>query len=63
MTQPDDAEPPRRMRLVNWRPLVQGTLRGFSIVELPIGSRIYDYLSMSLGLVYRAKSRSAGQAT
>lgn len=35
------AERPR-MRLVRWKPLVKGTLRGFANVELPIGLRLID---------------------
>jgi len=35
------AERPR-MRLVGWKPLVKGTLRGFANVELPIGLRLID---------------------
>jgi hypothetical protein len=35
------AERPR-MRLVGWKPLVKGTLRGFANVELPTGLRLID---------------------
>ncbi len=31
-----------RMRLVSFKPLTKGTLRGFATVELPIGLRITD---------------------
>jgi hypothetical protein len=30
------------MHLVGWKPLVKGTLRGFTIVELPIGLEAVD---------------------
>jgi hypothetical protein len=32
----------RKMRLVAWRPLTKGALRGFATVELPIGLTISD---------------------
>ena len=36
-------EKPRpRMKLLNWRPLVKGALRGFATVELPIGLKLID---------------------
>jgi hypothetical protein len=31
-----------RMRLVAWRPVTKGALRGFATVELPIGLKIHD---------------------
>ncbi len=31
-----------RMRLLSWKPMRKGTLRGFATVELPIGLRIFD---------------------
>ena len=31
-----------RMRLISWKPLVRGSLRGFATVELPIGLKIFD---------------------
>jgi len=31
-----------RMRLIKWKPLIKGSLRGFATVELPIGLTIYD---------------------
>ena len=31
-----------RMRLVSWKSLVKGSLRGFATIELPIGLRIID---------------------
>ena len=37
-----EASVPRRMRLVNFRPLVKGALRGFATVQLPIGLTIND---------------------
>jgi hypothetical protein len=30
------------MRLLSWKPLVKGSLRGFATVELPIGLKICD---------------------
>src|SRR5262245_1960083 len=32
----------RRMRLLSFRPLLRGALRGFACVELPIGLKIKD---------------------
>jgi hypothetical protein len=45
--QRSDAEPTRaaerpRMRLVGWRLMRKGSLRGFATVELPIGLKIHD---------------------
>ncbi|MGH7194444.1 MAG: hypothetical protein ACREJM_13065 [Candidatus Saccharimonadales bacterium] len=34
--------PPRQMRLVDWRPLIKGALKGFVSVELPVGLQILD---------------------
>jgi hypothetical protein len=31
-----------KMRLVSWKPLIKGSLRGFAIVELPIGLKVFD---------------------
>jgi hypothetical protein len=31
-----------QMRLLSFRPMVKGALRGFATVELPIGLKIYD---------------------
>jgi DNA-binding cell septation regulator SpoVG len=36
--------PERRMRLVSWRPVTKGSLRGFATVELPIGLKLHDVL-------------------
>ena len=36
------AAAPRQMRLVGWRPIAKGSLRGFAVVELPIGLKIHD---------------------
>ena len=36
------AAAPRQMRLVGWRPVAKGSLRGFAVVELPIGLKIHD---------------------
>jgi hypothetical protein len=30
------------MKLLNWKPLVKGALRGFATVELPIGLKLID---------------------
>src|SRR5947209_3730444 len=30
------------MRLVSWKPLVRGSLRGFATVQLPIGLKLID---------------------
>jgi hypothetical protein len=30
------------MRLVSWKPIANGTLRGFATVELPIGLKLID---------------------
>ena len=30
------------MRLVSWKPIAKGTLRGFATVELPIGLKLID---------------------
>jgi hypothetical protein len=30
------------MRLVSWRPITKGSLRGFATVELPVGLKIFD---------------------
>jgi hypothetical protein len=30
------------MRLVSWKPITQGSLRGFATVELPIGLKLID---------------------
>jgi hypothetical protein len=35
-------EAPRRLRLIEFRPLVKGALRGFATVALPIGLEISD---------------------
>jgi hypothetical protein len=37
-----DRPPPRRMRLISFRPLLKGSLRGFANVELPNGLKIID---------------------
>jgi hypothetical protein len=37
-----DTAPRPQMRLVSFKPLVKGSLRGFANVELPIGLRITD---------------------
>lgn len=50
MTAPDaatavgygDRPAPRQLRLISWKPIVRGALRGFATVELPIGLRIID---------------------
>ena len=34
--------PPRQLRLVAWRPLRKGSLRGFATIRLPIGLTIRD---------------------
>ena len=34
--------PPRQLRLVAWRPLKKGSLRGFATIRLPIGLTIRD---------------------
>ena len=31
-----------RMRLVSWKPLIKGALRGFATLELPIGLKLID---------------------
>jgi hypothetical protein len=31
-----------RMRLLSWKPITKGSLRGFATVELPIGLRLVD---------------------
>jgi hypothetical protein len=31
-----------RMRLVSWKPLIKGALRGFVTIELPIGLKLID---------------------
>lgn len=31
-----------KMRLVSWKPVAKGSLRGFATVELPIGLRLID---------------------
>jgi hypothetical protein len=31
-----------KMRLVSWKPIAKGTLRGFATVELPIGLKLID---------------------
>ena len=31
-----------KMRLVSWKPIANGTLRGFATVELPIGLKLID---------------------
>jgi hypothetical protein len=31
-----------RMRLISWKPLIKGSLRGFVSVELPIGLKLID---------------------
>ena len=36
-----------RMRLLSFTPRIQGALRGFATVELPIGLRLYDVLVFS----------------
>src|SRR5438309_1638090 len=38
---PIAAERPK-MRLIAWRPITKGTLRGFATVELPIGLKLID---------------------
>jgi len=38
----DRAPAPRRMRLLAWRLITRGALRGFCTVELPSGLRIHD---------------------
>jgi hypothetical protein len=42
LLRPDPEASRRRMRLVEWRPLVKGSLRGFASVELPSGLQIID---------------------
>lgn len=37
-----NAAPRRRMKLVAWRAMKTGRLRGFATVELPIGLRLID---------------------
>ena len=37
-----DRPAPRQLRLVSWKPVVKGALRGFATVELPIGLPIID---------------------
>jgi hypothetical protein len=37
-----DKPPPKRLRLIVWRPLVKGALRGFADVELANGLQIDD---------------------
>ena len=37
-----DRPAPSRMRLVSWRPVAKGSLRGFAVIELPIGLKIFD---------------------
>lgn len=37
-----EAPPARRLRLVSFKPLVKGALRGFATVELPIGLTLID---------------------
>jgi hypothetical protein len=38
-----DRPPPRQLRLIAWRPMVKGSLRGFASVELlPTGLQIID---------------------
>ena len=39
--EPARAERPR-MRLISWKPITKGSLRGFVAVELPIGLKIHD---------------------
>jgi hypothetical protein len=34
--------PPKRLRLIAWRPLVKGALKGFATVELPNGLKLID---------------------
>lgn len=36
------AAPQRSLRLVSWKPLVKGSLRGFATIQLPIGLRFFD---------------------
>jgi hypothetical protein len=31
-----------RMRLISWKPIAKGSLRGFATVELPIGLKLID---------------------
>src|ERR1700676_202497 len=35
--------PPRRMRLISWRPVRSGKLLGFASVELGIGLRLFEW--------------------
>jgi hypothetical protein len=37
-----DRPPPKSLRLIAWRPLAKGALRGFATVELPIGLKLVD---------------------
>ena len=39
---PNTEPPPPRMKLLGFKPLVKGALRGFADVELPCGLRIRD---------------------
>jgi hypothetical protein len=42
------AEPRQpKMRLVDFKPIVKGSLRGFATVELPIGLKIHDILVLT----------------
>jgi hypothetical protein len=44
------AAPPRpTMKLLNWKPMVRGSLLGFADVELPIGLKIYEIPVLSQG--------------
>jgi hypothetical protein len=33
---------PRRMRLISFKPMEKGALRGFASIELPIGLKVHD---------------------
>ncbi len=37
-----DRPTPRQLRLVSWKPLRKGALRGFAVVQLSVGSTIHD---------------------
>lgn len=34
-----DRPAPQQLRLISWKPIVRGALRGFATIELPIGLR------------------------
>jgi hypothetical protein len=37
-----DRPPPRQLRLINWRPLRKGALRGFTTIEISVGLTTHD---------------------